>query len=528
MTKTLDDFRAKHDPSYVLQTPQTILRRDLAPAARRFIITAAQNGTPVHEDFFACLLTAAKTLKAELLVVPLRYKNPTSTFAGSLQNAEWWAPATVPYLWNQRHTLNKNLVLLADIKTQPTAVDPLAGMDGISGDFSGILAHTKLRLRSVPTPHGKMAKILTTTGACTVENYSDTRAGKVGEFHHSLSAVLVELDGPVFHIRQLHYSAKNRRILDLDNMFIANGYGTAPRALAVVKGDTHVDFCDPSVDVATHGPEGLVETVNPEYIIEHDLLDGYSCNPHHKGLVFNAVAKRLAGRDSIKDEVQRAIDYVAARRRKGSTTVIVGSNHNDFLGRAITVCLEQGLVKFGAINAPFIIETAHAMMQGVHLDPTKGTSYPDAFQIWLKRAKLKGVRTLDVDESLLVGGIEFGMHGDRGPNGARGSVRNLARIGVKSWTGHGHAPEIFEGHYRVGTSTFLRPTTITARARGLNMDCVTNADGKRQLVTIIGGREVPSVSLPPPPETPEELAAVLGLDRSGICPKARLFRANSY
>ena len=83
-------------------------------------------------------------------------------------------------------------------------------------------------------------------------------------------------------------------------------------------------------------------------------------------------------------------------------------------------------------------------MRGVRLDPTKGTTYPDAFQIWLKRAKLKGVRCLDVDESLLVGGIELGMHGDKGPNGARGSVRNLARIGVKSITGHGHAPEIFE------------------------------------------------------------------------------------
>ena len=488
MAKTLKDFLAKHDPSYIRQDVSAKYGRDLRPGCKVFVFTAAQNGTPADEDFVACMLTLVKHREGELLVEPLRYKNVTSMWTASQQDQEWYTHVVRPYLWNQRLQLNENLVFLADIKTQPTAVDPLAGMDGVSGDFSAILGHTKLRLRSVPTPHGKMAKIMTTTGACTVENYVDARTGKVAEFHHSLSAIIVEIDGPRFHLRQLHYSKKAKRIIDLDRAYYADRHEPAPRALAVVKGDTHVDFVDPAVDAATHGKGGLVDTVNPQYLIEHDLLDGYSCNPHHKGQVFNAVAKRLADRDSIRDEVQRAIDYVAARRRPGTTTVVVGSNHNDFLGRAIRVCLEQGLVKFGAINAPFIIETAHEMMKGVRLDPTKGTTYPDAFQIWLARAKLKGVRALDVDESLLVGNVELGMHGDKGPNGARGSVRNLARIGVKSISGHGHAPEIFEGHYRVGTSTFLRLEYNQGPSGWLNAHCVLNADGKRQLVIIVDGK----------------------------------------
>src|SRR5690554_5988776 len=110
--KTLDEFRAKHDPSYVIQTPQTVLRRDLPKGTQRFIITSAQNGTPVHEDFLGCLLAAERHLRAEILVIPLRYKNPTSTFSGSQQNAEWWDPRVTPYLWNQRHALNENLTLL--------------------------------------------------------------------------------------------------------------------------------------------------------------------------------------------------------------------------------------------------------------------------------------------------------------------------------------------------------------------------------------------------------------------------------
>jgi hypothetical protein len=486
--KTLKDFLAAHDPAHIINDVHTVFARPIPADTKRYIITTAQNGTPVDEDFWSCLQTAAKHLKAEILVIPVRYKNPTSVFSGSQQNEEWWTAPVRPFLWNQRLQLNKNLSVLADIKTQPTAVAPLASFDAVSGDFSGILAHTKMQLKSIPTPHGKMAKLLSTTGACTIENYTDSRLGKIAGFHHSLSALLVELDGPRFHLRQLHYSKSARRVIDLDTAYYVSGVQKAPRALAVAKGDTHVDFIDPAVDEATHGPEGLVELVNPLHVIEHDLLDGYSCNPHHKGSVLNAVAKRLAGRDCIRSEVNRAIEYLRARVRSGTQTVVVGSNHNDFLGRAIAVCLEQGLVKFGAVNVEFILETALMQVKGTRLNPTKGTEYPDAFNHWVRAAKIKGVRAMDIDESLLLGGVEHGMHGNLGPNGARGSVRNLARIGVKSVTGHGHAPEIFEGHYRTGTSTFLKLEYNHGPSGWLNTHCVTNADAKRQLINIIEGK----------------------------------------
>jgi hypothetical protein len=487
--KTLDQFRAQFDPAYLRQDVAAVLRRDIPKGAKRYIITAAQNGTPVHEDFWACLLAAAKHLKAEILVIPLRYKNPTSAYTGSMMNAEWWSPAVTPYLWNQRHALNDNLTLLADIKTQPTAVDPLAGMDAVSLASSGILGHTKLRLRSVPTPQGKMAKTLTTTGAVTVENYSDTRTGKVGSFHHSLSALLVELDGPRFHLRQLHYSNRSRRVIDLDDAYHVGGYTRAPRSLAFIGGDTHVDFLSPMVDDCRHREGGLIDTVDPVNIVEHDLLDGYSCNPHHKGKVFNAVAKRYASRDSIRAEVGRSNDYLRriVKRHPKAKIRVVRSNHDDFLNRAVEVALEQGFTKFGAINVDFLVETAAAQLKGLEFT-SKGTERPDALAYWINREKIPRVHVLDGDESLLIGGVEHGMHGDRGPNGARGSVRNLARIGVKSWTGHGHSMEIFEGAYRVGTGTGLRLEYTHGPGSWTNTDGITNADGKRQLVTHIDGK----------------------------------------
>ena len=56
-----------------------------------------------------------------------------------------------------------------------------------------------------------VAKLLTTTGACTVSNYTDSRAGRIGEFHHSLSAILVEVDGRRFHLRPVHCPSPRRR-----------------------------------------------------------------------------------------------------------------------------------------------------------------------------------------------------------------------------------------------------------------------------------------------------------------------------
>lgn len=495
MAKTLEEFRAKHDPAYVIQTPQTVLRRDLDPKCRRFIVTAAQNGTPVHEDFWSCLLSAAKHLKAEILVIPLRYKNPTSVFSGSQQNAEWWAPAVTPYLWNQRHQLNKNLTLMADFALQPTAVDPLGGMDGVSGEFSGIFGHTKLRLRSVPTPQNKIAKTLTTTGACTVENYTASRAGKTAEFHHVLGATLVELDsdGKRFWLRQLCYKVETRRVIDLDDAYYVGGHQKAPSAIAGIGGDTHVDFLDPMVDDARHREGGLLDTIRCANWIEHDLLDAYSCNPHHDKNPMIWLATRLARRDSIAEEITRAANYLRVRSKKRPKMHIhvVNSNHDDMATRAALTFMAGGLKAIPHVsptNLEWLGDTVAEMAARCILTST-GTSYPDALGIWLRRAKLgPRVHLLERDKSLMLGGIAHDMHGDAGPNGSRGSVRNLARIGVKSWTGHGHSKEIFEGAWRVGTGTRLTADYTRGPSSWTNADGITNADGKRQIVDYIDGR----------------------------------------
>lgn len=465
-------------------TGERTFRRPL-DGAHTYIITSAQNSTPIHETFWACLKTAAQHRGAELIVIPIRYKNPTSQWSASQANAERWAIEVEPYLYNARKMLNENLVLLADVKTQPTAVEPLSGFDAISGSSSAILGHTKMQLKSIATPSNKMAKLLTTTGACTLKNYTDSKTGKIGAFHHTHAAVIVEVRGKSFFLRQLNFDRKTESLTDLDTRYYADRAVKAPRPLALVMGDTHVDFIDPGVESATFGKDGMVPLLKPKHLLWHDTLDSYAVNVHHNGNPFNAIAKMQSGRSSIEAEVRRACEFVRARTTADMVSVIVPSNHDDMLRRFII----SHDWRTNPVNAEFYLRAALEMVRGTRMTPA-GTEYPSPFPMVFSSMvpSMEGIRLLKEDESFTLAGIELSMHGDRGPNGSRGSIKNLRRIGVKSISGHSHTPGIEEGAYQVGTSTRLRLEYNGGPSSWLNAHCLLHEDGKRQLVIIINGK----------------------------------------
>jgi hypothetical protein len=488
INRTLETFRAAHDPMFGIKDPLTVYARDLRPGFKVALTVAAQNATPVHADFWACLLTVVKHRKAEMFVIPTRYKNPTSHWSGSQKNAEYYDPAVVPYLWNQNLALNSNLMLMGRMRRQPTTTNPLAGLDGMSHMASSIIGHAKLQSRTVATPGNRMPKILTSTGACTVLNYTDTPTGGVGEFHHSLSAIIVELDGEAFHMRQLHYSKTHNAITDgvRGVMYLPNGkVKKAPRPLALGQGDTHVDVVDPAVDDATFRPDGLVQTLRPENVIWADLLDANSITHHDEKDPLLGMAKERAGVRNIKEEVGRTIAHVKARTFPGIQNIIQASNHNDMLRRWVSHGIYNGFKD--VLNAPFGLKIAAHLAEHAHMGD-KGASYPDPYKWLVDSAKLPQTRVLDLDESFALAEVELGMHGDMGPNGARGSRKNLARIGTKSIIFHSHSPGIEEGCYQAGTSTKLRLSYNHGPSSWLNAHVLLQHDGKRQIVNIIDGK----------------------------------------
>lgn len=449
---------------------------------QRFLITSAQNATPVHAPFFDTLERAAKHLGAELVVVPLRYKNPTSIWSSKNERDDWWDDRVSPYLVNTRKRLGPHLVLVGDVKVQPTASKPLSGFEALTGKESCIIAHPKMQLRMVPSPMGRTPKLLTTTGSCTKPNTTDTKAGKLGAFHHFLGAIVVEVDGPRFWVRQLNADRDTGEFIDLNKHFTRDGVKRAPRALGLVMGDTHARHTCPRVDAATFGEGGIVDTLDPEVLVWHDLFDGYAVNPHHAGNPFIARAKYASGLGDVRAEVEHAVQHVVDRT-KGRKSVIVASNHDDFLMRWVV----NADWKSNPLNAPFYLQTALAVLNSARMT-RGGAQYANPFGYWVEMLRGSAqIRALKVDESFKLGDVEVSLHGDRGPNGARGTLRNLSRIGARVFIGHSHTPGIEEGCYQVGTSTPLRLEYNAGPSSWFNAHGVTYANGKRALLMIVDG-----------------------------------------
>ncbi len=435
--------------------------------SKKYVITCAISNAPVESRFLDCLKVYCEHNDAELKIALTKHRNTEDLF---------WDERITEYAFNERLVLNSNLVVYGDVNILPTASVPLSGFDSFGGDLSTIIPHPKIQLKTVPTPHNKLPKLLFTTGAITKPNYSSTKAGQKAEFHHSLSAVVIEVkDDRIFHQRYLHY--KDGSFYDLNKEYCFDGTINESCVDALVLGDDHALFFDPLVYKGTFSDSNsLVNTVKPKVIVHHDILDQYATNHHHRGDPFIEIAKQKSGLNNVKAELEGVAKFLQdINKIHECEHVIVGSNHNDALSRWI----KDADWKDDPTNAETYLETALAMCK----------ESVSAFGYWMQRLLPSNLRyrLLERDESYFLNGIELGFHGDQGANGARGSVAQFARSGSKYIIGHSHAPCIFENVYQTGTSSLLKLGYNHGLSGWLQTHCLVYPNGKRTLVHMIDG-----------------------------------------
>lgn len=430
------------------------------------LISSAQNATPIHENGFSNMLKYAEFLDADIHVIPFRYKNPTSVFKEAEE--DWWSRAVVPYLDLARHKVAANLEILSDVRTQPTAAYPLRGLEGITGGASCIIGHPKMHLQTLPVLEGEHKKILYTSGAITVENYTDSLAGKKGEFHHTFGFVIVEIDGDSFHVRQVPM-ADDGSFIDLCFEVNADGVHAVDTCEALVLGDIHCGDTDLNKMRAS---ETLTEMVIPEHIILHDIFNGHSINPHeaHNGIIRFDAFKR--GRLSLEKEVDQMLEFLKDLQRDNpkSKLVVVKSNHDDFLDRYIR---DQDWKKDIA-NAGMFAKCLGILLSG---NGEKGL-----IPYFIEDEFSGKVIPLDRDDSFKPGEVQYAYHGDMGVNGSRGSVLQYSRLSTKTVIGHGHHAERINGCLMAGTSTFLRVGYNKGGSNWVHADVITHKNRKSQHV----------------------------------------------
>ena len=224
--------------------------------------------------------------------------------------------------------------------------------------------------------------------------------------------------------------------------------------------------------------------LNPKVLGWHDLLDCYFGNPHHDKNPFINKAKERANFHIAQDEVFESIEW-AIKLSAGREAKVVASNHDDMLARWI---IREDWKEMPTVNQEFYLETAWHMSKSAHMMET-GAEYIDPFAYWIEQLTKDhpNFTALKRNEPWVVADNYLSFHGDKGPKGARGTVKNLAKIGVKLITGHGHTEEIFNNHYRTGTMT--RPTAeyVDGPNDWTNTHCSIDNFGKRHLHTCIDG-----------------------------------------
>ena len=452
---------------------------------KKYIITAAQNDTAVHEDFFASMQTFCKAEHAELIVVPYRYRNPTAPGEGE---GDAWADEVVPYLAARIRRakdvttteprvrkLAKDLTVFADISVRPTAGDPLSGFDGYAGKSSGIFGHAKRALKVIATGT-RTPRVMYTTSSCTLPNYSDTKEGKKARFHHVIGALVVEVDKDGTWFAR-HVSADRKgAFIDLDTKYTPEGSEPAPAALTLTLGDYHCGQEDEAVLEATRR---LAGALSPRYTVLHDFLD-FRVRNHHEARKLRSKFSRADQR--VEDEVKFAAETLRNFHEDFGKLVVVRSNHDEAFER----WMDEHEDRLDPVNAPYY----HKMWERQFTYKTKHGKFPNLFEMECRRLGVpKRVRFLGRNDSFCVGDVEHAFHGDKGINMPKGgSTRAYARLGVKVTKGHDHTPGIVDGVYSVGITARLDQGYNTLPSTWMNAHVILHADGKRQIVIIRNGK----------------------------------------
>lgn len=444
-------------------------KRQLDKTKKRFIISWGQNNTPIHKGFYKNMEAYAEHIDADIHIILGRYKNPTSVFQDAEQ--EFWCAEVEKYMDANRHNIHKYVSIMGDVKVQPTAINPMSGMQGLSGINSCIFGAPRIQMETIPVLEGNIPKMMLTTGAVTQNNYTDSKSGKLGEFHHVLGFCVVEIkDDETFFIRQVTANDKSGAFSDLYFRVDKGEVTRLTTVAATVLGDLHLGHHDTEVLDTTF--DILLKKLKPANLVLHDVFDGHSISHHESKDAFKLYQREVDGSNSVKREVDNMLTWL--EKVEEFNVTVVRSNHDDFIDR----WLINNDWKKNIKNALQYIEYSHAILKG---DAPKGI-IP-----YLIEKKFPNIKTLDRSTSFNVKGWELGQHGDVGANGSRGSLLQFRKLNTKCIVGHYHSPGRKDGALAVGTSTTLRVGYNIGPSSWLQSHIIIHEDGKAQHINFIRG-----------------------------------------
>ncbi len=436
-------------------------------SGKSFVVTSIVEGVPIDLKALRALEFYCKETSSQLVIMTVTYKQLVED-SQALLNYEW--DRIADYILTDEVVVGGKVRLIGNIQISPTAVNPLSGLEPITRGLSSIVPSSQLALKSIANIPTERAIFLYSTGCISEPYYSDSKAGFKAQFHHSKSAIKVELDeSNEFYIRTLPIT-KEGHVYDFSEAYTPNETFYS-LDYTLVRGDTHVGCQSYSDDAAI--TKLIVEQGSPQYLVLHDVFDGSSINHHELDNPFtnnDAFSTLESEFEAVTDYLSNWSDY--------SKIVIADSNHHDFLTKWVQKVDWKKLKGTG--NQATYLRLAQLLSD---INENGGSILQELL------GDFDGnVRYLNKDESFRVGNVELSMHGHLGANGARGGSNSFNHIGLKTVTGHTHSASINKSHYCCGTSTNLRLGYTKGLSSWSNTHVIVFNDGKRQMFTTFNSK----------------------------------------
>lgn len=459
---------------------------------KRYILTSAQNNTPVHAGTWQNLRVLADYYSAEIFVGTFTYDQNSygvmsvkkDTYKGG-ERTLWYAPEVKPFFKDDRIQLGAGLVWCGEANIIPTAGDPLSGCEVYEGRQSVIFPHAKIAMRSVAATGGSGAKLVYTTGTVTQRNYIQKRAGMMAEFHHTYGGLLVEVNSKgVWRVRQLDAEDATGTIHDL-TLKVENGVVTdGHRIEAIIWGDIHATRIDPEVlALSATAENNMLDVLKPKHQFIHDLIEGASVNHHDARKPLERFKTSLRGLTLVRDELRVSANVLNRYHRNDTQMIIVNSNHDRWLDRWLDTYNPQ-------FDDPRNAEIYHDGNSARYRSEREG-KHLNVLEYLLQRHTDSPPRALflGLDESFLICDkrLECGNHGDLGTNGSAGSPKQLSKVGRRGVIGHTHTAGIYDGLYVAGTSTEFRWGYNHGPSSWTHSHVLVYPNGKRAIVTMFDG-----------------------------------------
>lgn len=423
--------------------------RSLHKDTKVVLVTTAQNKTAINRDMLASMKQYQKFVeeklgkKAEIVIVPARYRNPTSNVEAEKTKAnDWWEDEVEPYLFYGKVDFGDTLIS-ADSRIAPTAKDPLLGYEILADGRHVVLGHSKIHFKTLPRLKTAPLRTMSTTGYATVKNYSKSKAGEVAFENHCYGFVVLELkeDGTCYIPRNVRVT-KEGTFIDIIHSVTPKGVKRIKKSLGVILGDAHTRMLDRKFVEIT---KGVLRKLNPDKGVVHDVLDGSSFNPHEIHDMFIQRRKIIEGKHLVEEELEETMEFLEEIRAEFKEIVVVESNHDIFLDRYIN----SDNWKKDLHNSPAYLRYAY-IQQTVDL-----REHGNILGYLINERFGDKVSYLAMGSTYKVGEHECALHGDYGTNGAKGNVKGFSRLNIKIVTAHTHSPAIFNNTTCVGVSAYL-------------------------------------------------------------------------